>query len=113
LTEPGGYQRLLQHVELHRYLLEEETEEPLSDDRGEALHLAAADWYDHVYLPLVDVVLRMQVIEQFPGRSEADLYMWLVEHQTELREHHNLDKTILPGAVEGFLNTLQENPGRN
>ena len=105
-TEPGGYQRLLEHIELHRYLLAEERQEPLSPDPDEAVHLAAADWYDQVYLPMIDVVRCKQVIKQFPGRSESDLYMWLIEHRAALREQLDLDETGLSDRVEEFLHSL-------
>jgi hypothetical protein len=106
-TEPGGYLRLLQHIELHHYLMEEERGEKLHPDPNKALHLAAADWYDHVYLPIIDVVRRMQVIKYFPGRSETDLYMWLIQHQAALREQYDIDD-YLPGAAEEFLASLEE-----
>ncbi len=106
-TEPGGYPQLLQHIQLHRYLLEQERNEPLDDNPDKAFELAAADWYDHVYLPMIDVVRRMQVIKYFPGRSETDLYMWLIRHQASLREQLEVEDG-LPEAVDEFLQSLEE-----
>jgi hypothetical protein len=106
-TEPGGYERLLKHIELHRHFLEQEQGQPLSNDPAVAYQLAAADWYDHVYLPMVEVVRQMEVIKHFPGRSESDLYMWLIRHQQALREQHRLGKVALPEPAEEFLRSLE------
>ena len=100
-TEPGNYQRSLKHIELHRYLLEK--------TQGQAVSLsqAAVDWYDNVYLPIVDIVWQMDVISHFPGRSESDLYAWLIRHQAELREQHHLKKVRLPKTAQEFLETVE------
>lgn len=106
-SEPGGYERLLKHVELHRYLLEKERGQPLANDSAAVLQLAAADWYQHVYLPLLEIVRQTDVIKHFPGRSESDLYMWLVRHQDTLREQHDLPKIEIPEAVDEFLHFIE------
>lgn len=103
-TEPGGYQRLLKNIELHRYLMQKESD----DERPISLPNAAADWYDNVYLPLIEVVRQTDVIKHFPGRSEADLYEWLIRHQTELREQYNLKRTKMPEAVQEFLASVDD-----
>lgn len=107
-TEPSGYERLLRHIELHRMLLEKERGQPLDDDPNTSFQLAAADWYDHVYLPMLEAVQQMDVIKHFPGRSESDLYMWLIKHQAALREQHDFDKVDLPESVAEFLHSLEE-----
>jgi hypothetical protein len=105
-TEPGGYERLLRHIELHRCLLEHEYGHSLHEEPAQAYQLAAADWYDNVYLSMIEVVHRMEVIKHFPGRSETDLYMWLIRHQAALRRQHDLDRVDLPQPVEEFLHSL-------
>ncbi len=107
-TEPGGYKCLLKHIELHRCWLEKEQGQPLADDPAAAFQLAAADWYDHVYLPIIEGVRQKEIIKDFPGRSESDLYMWLIRHQTALRERHGLEKVELPEAVAEFLQFIEE-----
>lgn len=107
-SEPSGYWRLLKHIELHRFCLEKERGQPLADDPDTAFQLAAAHWYDHVYLPMLEVVRQMDIIKHFPGRSESDLYMWLIRHQAALREQHDLEKIDLPEAVEEFLHSIED-----
>lgn len=106
-TAPGGYQRLLKHIELHRYLLEKQKGHPLADDEAAALRIAAVDWYDSVYLPIVITFRQTEVIKHFPGRSESDLYIWLISHQQALREQHKLGKVRLTKKVEKFLQSIE------
>jgi nucleotide-binding universal stress UspA family protein len=45
---------------------------------------ATAQWYDNVYLPVVEIIRRQGTLHHFPERTEADLYLLFVEHQEEL-----------------------------
>jgi hypothetical protein len=47
---------------------------------------AVCDWYDHLYLPLVRIIREKEILKEFPGRTEADLYLWIMDHQHFLRE---------------------------
>ena len=67
--------------------------------RPRAFQLAAASWYDNVFLPVIEVVRQVDVLKHFPGRSESDLYIWLVRNQAALREQHNLGELDLPSAA--------------
>lgn len=80
VSEAGQYERLLGHIEVHRYFIEAE--------RGAEIDLAeaAASWYDQAYLPVVQVIRERGMLRDFPGRTEADLYLWVTEHAAELRE---------------------------
>ncbi|MCU0509735.1 MAG: transcriptional regulator [Anaerolineae bacterium] len=70
-TRPGGWMRLLEHVHIHRRLL--------SEERGEevALEDAAEDWYDRSYCPIIQAIRDRQLLGRFPGRTAADLYVWI------------------------------------
>lgn len=74
-TVRGGYQRLIEHIALH-----EPGPEPQSPSES-----AVCDWYDQTYVPLVRVIREQNILANFPERSEADLYLWLMDHQAELR----------------------------
>jgi hypothetical protein len=106
-TLPGGYRELLHHIELHRYQMAQ-ANSSVREKITIPLEVAAANWYDNVYLPIIDSVRQMDVIKYFPGRSEADLYKWLIAHQAELREQHNLDEIHLSDTVQEFLDFVEE-----
>jgi hypothetical protein len=79
-TIGGGYDRLLELIALHRLAMGEEGQRSVSD--GEAV----ADWYDHEYVPLIQIIRDQAILVDFPGRTEADLYLWITDHQHVLRE---------------------------
>ncbi|RME98347.1 MAG: hypothetical protein D6768_17540 [Chloroflexi bacterium] len=105
-TEPGGYQRLLKHIELHRYLMH--LEQDPQGDEPISLPDAAADWYDNVFTPIIDEMHKSDIIRHFPGRSESDLYMWLIRYQARLRERYQLAQVELPEMARDFLASVDD-----
>lgn len=79
-TIGGGYERLLEHIAVHRYFMGLEQQRFIPEDG------AVCDWYDHVYLPLVHIIREKDILADFPGRTETDLYLWVMDHQHYLRE---------------------------
>lgn len=80
LTERTRYADLLGHIYLHKAILESMA------DRKIALQEAAIHWYDTVYRPAVTLIRKYQMMAHLPDRTEADLYLWLVDHLRDLRE---------------------------
>lgn len=80
VTAPGQYRVLEEQIEVHRRRLAREQGSDVS------LPDAAADWFDHMYLPVVNTIRRQGVLEEFPQRTVADLYVWVSQHQAELAE---------------------------
>jgi nucleotide-binding universal stress UspA family protein len=95
VSVPGQYRALKEHIQVHRYFmgLEQEREIPYKE--------AVTHWYDHVYLPVVEVVRERGVLRDFPERTEADLYLWLSQHRAELEEE--LGWEIEPEAAAADL----------
>lgn len=88
LTIPGGFDRMLEHIAVHRYFMGLEWKRDISEDE------AVIDWYDKVYLPIITVIRSSKVLREFPGRTEADLYVWVLDHQRYVveQEGHPLDR---------------------
>jgi nucleotide-binding universal stress UspA family protein len=80
LTFPGQYKTLIEHIRVHRYFmgLEKSQEIPWEE--------AVRHWYDHVYKPVADIIRDQNVFQEFPERTVADLYIWVLDHQTHLQE---------------------------
>ncbi|MEJ2599939.1 MAG: hypothetical protein P8Z00_16515 [Anaerolineales bacterium] len=77
---PGVYERLLEHIRVHRWYLGEQRNTEVSFED------AAAHWYDTVYNPLIEIIRQQEVPKAFPGTNEADLYLWIMEYQGYLRQ---------------------------
>ena len=92
-TEPGRYRILLNHIDVHRYFLGQEKKQEIPYEE------AVTSWYDNVYTPLVETFRRLGILKRFPGRTEADLYVWLSRHLYYLREQYgpdvDLEKAVL------------------
>ncbi len=75
---PGKYEKVLHHIHVHHYYLglEQQRDVPYAE--------AVASWYDHVYLPTVESVREQNLLADFPGRTETDAYIWLIEHREAL-----------------------------
>lgn len=82
VTIREGYQMLYDHVAVHQHLQSQEWR------RVFAFEEAAGQWADQVYLPLLRVIRDAALLEDFPGRTETDLYLWLIEHLFYLRERY-------------------------
>jgi hypothetical protein len=93
ISMPGGYSKLLEHIEVHRWFMGEErkTEVPYAE--------AVANWYDEVYLPLIEIIDAQNVIDNFPGRTESDLYLWIIEHMWYLREEIKAEVSLEEAAA--------------
>lgn len=104
-TEPGGYQQLLYHIAAHLYNLRQASELTVSFED------AVVSWYDTVYVPMVEIVREMKITDQFPNRTEGDLYRWFVKHQAELREQYNIDAVNKDELLAKFLEELERDSG--
>lgn len=82
LSVPGRCDVLLEHIATHRYFMGQRrrAEVAWSD--------AVASWYDTVYLPVARAVAESRILERFPGRTEADVYLWTMDHLYFLRQRH-------------------------
>ncbi len=83
LTLSGGYDRMLEHIAVHRYFMGLDEQRDISDAE------AVAHWYDTVYLPIVRVVRASEILQEFPARTETDLYLWVLDHQHYLHQQGN------------------------
>jgi nucleotide-binding universal stress UspA family protein len=95
VSVPGRYAELEEHISVHRYLMGIDQESEVSYAK------AVVDWYHTVYLPVVRVAREQGVLRHFPGRTEADLYLWIAEHRAELAQE--LDWDVGPEAAASDL----------
>ncbi|MEZ4657446.1 MAG: hypothetical protein R2911_07730 [Caldilineaceae bacterium] len=108
-TEPGRYEILPRHIEVHRYLHNERI--PLHEpQRAMDWEQAVMSWYDTVYMPVIEAIRDYHILEHFPERTEADLYLWIVYHRERLAQHYELAPLSPEEAVITFAETHSELP---
>lgn len=80
VTGPDQYLKIEDHIRVHRYFM------GVDEKREIPYETAVAHWYAEVYLPVVDIIRERNILRDFPGRTEADLYIWILEHRAALQE---------------------------
>jgi hypothetical protein len=94
-SEPGGYTRLIEHIAVHRYFM------GLEQHHRIAWQSAVMSWYDNLYLPTVKVIREHNVLKEFARRTEADLYLWIMDHHyflSQQGEHVGLEDAAMDFA---------------
>lgn len=99
LTETSRYSDLLGHIYLHKSVLEHRKGKPVTIEE------AAADWYDNVFRPAVTLIRKYEILEHMPERTEADLFLWLIDHLREVRDElgEQAESRTFSDAVVDFL----------
>jgi hypothetical protein len=80
LTIPDGFDRMLEHIAVHRYFMGLDWKRDISEEE------AIRHWYDTVYMPIVRVIRETGILDEFPNKTEGDLYLWVLDHQRYLVE---------------------------
>ena len=80
VTIPGQYEKLLEQIDVCKYIDEDEKKMSIS------LQAAAADWYDTLYIPLAEAIRDRELLQWFPGRTITDLYIWISENRAALEK---------------------------
>lgn len=97
LSEASRYNDLLDQIRM--------MQNSMAQQRGYAvsMEMAAMRWYDRVYEPTIRLVRKYKLLDQFPKRTEADLYVWISEHLNQLLEvysEENVPATLSDALVD-------------
>lgn len=84
-TQLGRYDEIWEHIELHRQWLSSIW------NREATVPEAVNDWYTYIYMPIIQVVRDRNVLQEFPRLTEADIYLWVMEHRHHLEEEAGED----------------------
>ncbi|MDR2049443.1 MAG: transcriptional regulator [Treponema sp.] len=91
-TMPGSYDIIYNHIMVHKYFLNQHCSEEIPFDK------ALRSWFDNVYKPITDIIVKENLCGQFPGRTPSDLYVWIVKHWDLLKKKYGIHYTILDAA---------------
>jgi len=80
LTIPDGFERMLAHIAVHKYFMGLDLKRDITDEE------AVVHWYEIVYMPIIQVIRESNILKEFPGKSEGDLYLWTLDHQRYIAE---------------------------
>jgi len=97
----GRYDRILEDILGHRYFM------GLQQYREVSIAEASASWYDNVYKPIADLIREYDILSHFPGRTEADMYLWITARWLELSRAQKP-----AGPAEAIADILFETEGQ-
>lgn len=106
VTLAGRYNEMLEHIRVHRYYM------GVDQKRSNVPQAEAVEhWLQALYLPAVEAIRRLDLLHDFPGRTEADMYLWLMKRRHELEEQLGWDLGTEETAAH-LWNRLYTKPGR-
>ncbi len=108
-TTPGRYDKLSEHIQTRKYYLDQK------HSRDTPMDEVVCSWYARLYARIVEQIRTHEVLRRFPGRTEADLYLWIMDHRYFLSERYGFDVGSEVAALDfsknfappGYKRTLQ------
>lgn len=100
---PGQYEKVLEHINVHRYYMGMQKKRPIADNE------AVEGWYREVYRPLIKIIRKKNILKEFPRRTEMDLYLWIIEHRYYLSQEYGRNVS-LDAAATNFVKIFSERP---
>jgi hypothetical protein len=97
LTIPDGFDRMLEHIAVHRYFMGLDWKRDISEEE------AIKHWYETVYMPIIRVIRETQILKDFPDKTEGDLYLWVLDHQHYLEQEEGQPLQPPHEAARQFL----------
>ncbi len=105
LTEIGQYSTLLAQIETHQQFL-------IKSGQSVDFMAAAKDWHQTIYLPLISVIQKSDLLSAFPNRTMADLYIYITHHQWDKKNqqrHFGAGiNQLIPADMETFREKMAE-----
>ncbi len=102
LTIPDGFDRMLEHIAVHRYFMGIDLKRDISEQE------AITHWYDTVYFPIVKEIRKSKILKDFPGKTEGDLYLWVLDHQHYLADEEGQSLQPPEDAAREFIEEHEE-----
>jgi len=103
LTQPDGYEDLLYEIEAFQQNLSRIDEREVGFDEAVAL------WCEMHYTPIIQIIRQRGILQEFPGRTEADLYLWLRRNHEELEARYE-HRVLMEEAADDLAKRFGEKP---
>lgn len=76
---PGQYDVIYNHILTHKYYINMNKSEEIPMDK------AILSWFTTVYLPVIKVIDRHNVMRYFKGRTKSDMYVYIIKYWDEIK----------------------------
>jgi hypothetical protein len=95
-SDVADYRRLAIYIEAHGFKVSQLWKRYVSPEE------ALRDWYEYGYCPISEMIREERILDAFPGRTELDLYLWIVYHRERLALEAG-DEKISPQAAKNDI----------
>lgn len=76
---PGQYDVIYNHILTHKYYINMNKTEEIPMDK------AILSWFTTVYIPVIKVIDRHNVMRYFKGRTKSDMYVYIIKYWDEIK----------------------------
>ena len=105
-------------ISVHHWLRIEGSTEPPGlpgpQVAGSFMPMNAEHWFDTVYLPIVTAARDRRLLRDFPDRTEADIYLWVIANRERIEEAFDGGAPVDPDrmteayrSIEGRRNRIR------
>jgi hypothetical protein len=92
-SDVSDYRKLATYVEAHGFRLSQLWRRYVTPEE------VLRDWFEYGYRPIAEMMREERILDAFPGRTELDLYLWIVYHRERLALEAR-DERISPQAAK-------------
>jgi hypothetical protein len=99
-SDVADYRRLASYIEAHGFRISQLWKRYVSPEE------ALRDWYEYGYCPISEMIREERILDAFPGRTELDLYLWIVYHRERLALEGRDEKVSPQVAKDDILKNV-------
>ena len=96
-SDVADYRRLATYVEAHGFRVTQLWRRYVSPEE------VLGDWYEYGYRPIAEMIREERILDAFPGRTELDLYLWIVYHRERLALEARDERISTQAAKDDIL----------
>lgn len=81
----GQYDVIYNHILTHKYYINMNKSDEIS------MEDAIMSWFKTVYMPVIHVIDKHDIMHFFKKRTKADMYVWIIKYWDELKQKFNAE----------------------
>ena len=99
-SDVADYRRLATFIEAHGFRVSQLWKRYVSPEE------VLGDWYEYGYRPIAEMIREERILDAFLGRTELDLYLWIVYHRERLALEARDEKISPQAAKDDILKNI-------
>ncbi|MDP9457502.1 MAG: hypothetical protein CYG60_19660 [Actinobacteria bacterium] len=96
-SDAADYRTLATYIEAHGFRLSQLWRRYVSHEE------VLRDWYEYSYKPISAMIREERILDAFPGRTQLDLYAWIIRHRERLVLERRRESVTPENAKDDIL----------